>query len=223
MRFALFALAMPLGFAFAGPASASPYCDGYKAGYLKGYNDHIGPGGRRELTPPIMCDDKSRLPNPFQAGFASGYNDGANLARMRAAGLERQDSWPPPDIAPNESAYCAGYRNGFRRGYCRSNKPCRGERAYCRGERTAPPTYDAGFRQGLDDANAKREASSGFPANSTGGRWEDDPDPVTHRPEPPCRDCGPTPGPCTDCGYAPVPPSPPPAPPPPPPSFVDRR
>jgi hypothetical protein len=106
------------------------------------------------------------------------------------------------------SPYCDGYKDGFRRAYCGSDTPCRGERLYCVGESFSPPTYAAGFQRGLEEGNAKREASTGFPASAQGDRWEDDDDPVASRPQPPCTSCGPP--------AAPPPPAPPVEPPPPP-------
>lgn len=115
---------------------------------------------------------------------------------------------PLREPANKDSPYCAGYKDGFRRGYCGSDTPCRGERKYCVGESFSRPTYEAGFARGFDEGKAKREARSNFPPVTEPEDWQ----------KGTCEVCVPQLEPLPQQDQPPPPPPPPIDPPPPPPS-----
>lgn len=84
-------------------------------------------------------------------------------------GRDRSSSQPAATSEP--TAYCKGYKDGFRRGYCGDDTSCHGETKYCRGERDSPPTYEAGYARGLKHGEAWRPPSA---ASNDEDRDDDD-------------------------------------------------
>lgn len=81
MRTMLFVLTMAACFVLTSPASATPYCDGYVAGYNKGCV--AAAPLRCRNTGPRSCPRPRDTQSTYDEGFTRGHKDGENAARSQ--------------------------------------------------------------------------------------------------------------------------------------------
>lgn len=104
MKTVVFALTVTLGVALADPAIAAPYCEGYDAGYNKGYC----------TAAPAKCNanapTKPRCPRPHdtESSYDKGFERGAKEGETAATEVRPCDRTPAPRWCSDPRAPNAG-------------------------------------------------------------------------------------------------------------------
>lgn len=157
MRSACLVLAMLVStLQLANAALAAATCIDCGIGYHDRLGDALGDRGGAATPAPLMCSDRNDTNNAaVEIGHRRTDRDRSD-ASPSVGDFRQASSEPTP--------FCKGYAEGFRRGYCGSDMPCRGgERRWCRSSYYLPQTYEAGYARGLEDGKTAREQIPGLP------------------------------------------------------------